>query len=109
MPQVNFGFREPFKVFLDGNFIHNAARSQQKSLQGQVEAVLGGKARLFTTRCVMVSIGAAVKGPTAEARKPSSRGDAPPSFCRERKGSSVGELPWSAFQTLWASRARRRR
>jgi len=69
--KVNYGFREPYKVFLDGNFIHNVVQVGQGTLQEQVERVLGARARLFTTRCVMAemaTMGPEVSGSLAAAR-----------------------------------------
>jgi len=54
--QVNCGFREPYKVFLDGNLIHNVLALGRGTVASQVEALMGGKTRLLTTRCVQAEL-----------------------------------------------------
>ncbi|CAG9467158.1 unnamed protein product [Pedinophyceae sp. YPF-701] len=71
--QVTHGFRTPFKVLLDGNFVHAVESAQHLGApQAHVEKLLGATCKLFVTRCVMNELRAMGKefaGTTAAARK----------------------------------------
>lgn len=51
--KVHYGFREPFKILLDGNFIHATHEANLKSLQDHIPKLLGGPCKLFVTTCVV--------------------------------------------------------
>lgn len=51
--RLNHGFREPFKVLLDGNFIHASVQSNMNDLKDHISRLLGGKVKPYTTQCVM--------------------------------------------------------
>lgn len=51
--RLNHGFREPFKVLLDGNFVHAAVQSNMMDLREHIPKLLGGKCKIYTTQCVM--------------------------------------------------------
>jgi U3 small nucleolar RNA-associated protein 23 len=51
--KINFGFREPFKVLLDGNFVHAMVQARMTEASELTGKLLGASVRLFTTRCVM--------------------------------------------------------
>jgi U3 small nucleolar RNA-associated protein 23 len=48
--QVNFGFREPYKVLVDGNFIHAVLSTGNGDVEGTLSKLLMGNVRAFTTR-----------------------------------------------------------
>lgn len=50
--KVNYGFHEPYKVLLDGNFIHATAALNMGNLDTHVPRLLGGTSKLYTTRCI---------------------------------------------------------
>ncbi|KAJ3130978.1 hypothetical protein HK100_007068 [Physocladia obscura] len=47
-----FGFREPYQLLLDGNFLH-VANQMKMDMFAQLPKVLQGSIRLYTTPCVM--------------------------------------------------------
>ena len=47
-----FGFREPFKVLCDGTFVHHLLSNQILPADAALAKVLGGRVKVFTTRCV---------------------------------------------------------
>ncbi|KAG6542520.1 hypothetical protein Mapa_015991 [Marchantia paleacea] len=47
------GFREPFKVLCDGNFVHAALTARMGGLQDALPNFLGSAAKAFVTRCVI--------------------------------------------------------
>lgn len=47
---VNFGFREPYKVLVDGNFIHAVLATGNGDVEGTLSKLLMGNVRAFTTR-----------------------------------------------------------
>ncbi|KAF8069611.1 UTP23 [Scenedesmus sp. PABB004] len=50
--KINYGFREPFKVLLDGNFLHACLAANMGHLQELLARLVGGEVRLFTTPCI---------------------------------------------------------
>lgn len=48
--QVNFGFREPYKVLVDGNFIHAVLSTGNGDVEGTLSKLLMANVRAFTTR-----------------------------------------------------------
>eukprot|EP00798_Chlamydomonas_sp_ICE-L_P000343 gene343-1718_t len=50
--KIHYGFHEPFKVLLDGNFIHATTSSNLKDLDNHISRLLGCKCKLYVTRCV---------------------------------------------------------
>eukprot|EP00775_Hariotina_reticulata_P012758 gene12758-12887_t len=50
--KINHGFREPFKVLLDGNFIHATQAANMSHLQELLVRLLGAEVKIFTTPCV---------------------------------------------------------
>lgn len=51
--KINFGFRPPYKVLLDGNFVHAVDALKRGDAKEEVSKLLGDPARVFTTKCVM--------------------------------------------------------
>ncbi|RZC62500.1 hypothetical protein C5167_024255 [Papaver somniferum] len=51
-----FGFREPYKVFCDGTFIHHLVTNQITDFSQAISNILGKPAKLFTTRCVIAEL-----------------------------------------------------
>ena len=51
--QVNFGFREPFKVLVDGNFIHAIVAAGATDVHQFLSKLLMAEVRPFTTRHVI--------------------------------------------------------
>ena len=47
---VNFGFREPYKVLVDGNFVHAVVASGNGDVEATLSKLLMGNVRAFTTR-----------------------------------------------------------
>ncbi|KAL3677489.1 hypothetical protein R1sor_027437 [Riccia sorocarpa] len=47
------GFREPFKVLCDGNFVHAALGARMGALQDSLTRFLGATTKSFVTRCVI--------------------------------------------------------
>ena len=59
--RVNAGFREPYKVLLDGNFAHalrTGPGGGTTAPDAVVARLLGGRARVLTTRCVLAELSA---------------------------------------------------
>ena len=59
--RVNCGFREPYKVLLDGNFVHalrTGPGGGATTPDVAVARLLGGRARVLTTRCVLAELAA---------------------------------------------------
>ncbi|CAM6118063.1 unnamed protein product [Calypogeia fissa] len=50
------GFREPFRVLCDGNFVHAVLAARVGSLQDALPALLGGSAKALVTRCVIAEL-----------------------------------------------------
>ncbi|CAL1404603.1 unnamed protein product [Linum trigynum] len=48
-----FGFRQPYKVFCDGTFIHHLIANRVVPADTAISTVLGGPVKLFTSRCVV--------------------------------------------------------
>ncbi|KAL5722839.1 hypothetical protein ACHQM5_006310 [Ranunculus cassubicifolius] len=64
-----YGFREPYKVLCDGNFIHHLLTNNMPSADRALSDSLRGRTKPFTTRCVLgelKSLGASFNG-TLEA------------------------------------------
>ncbi|XP_010516606.1 PREDICTED: rRNA-processing protein UTP23 homolog [Camelina sativa] len=53
---VCFGFRQPFKVLCDGNFIHHLVAHEITPADTVISDLLGGPVKLFTTRCVVAEL-----------------------------------------------------
>jgi U3 small nucleolar RNA-associated protein 23 len=51
----SFGFRQPYQVIVDGNFIH-VCRTTGKKLDEILPLYLGGPARIMTTYCVYAEL-----------------------------------------------------
>mmetsp|Transcript_8856 Transcript_8856/g.18923 ORF Transcript_8856/g.18923 Transcript_8856/m.18923 type:complete len:269 (+) Transcript_8856:108-914(+) len=69
--KVHYGFHEPYKVLLDGNFIHATLTANMGELQPQLAKLLGGRTKLYVTRCVtheLRNLGADFKQSAAAAR-----------------------------------------
>eukprot|EP00850_Spirogloea_muscicola_P020730 SM000225S07009 [mRNA] locus=s225:14643:16575:+ [translate_table: standard] len=67
-----FGFREPFKVLCDGNFLHAALQGRPAGLADALPKLLGGAAKPMVTRCVSMELrrlGAAFTTTTQAARR----------------------------------------
>eukprot|EP00850_Spirogloea_muscicola_P013322 SM000090S24284 [mRNA] locus=s90:57683:59656:- [translate_table: standard] len=67
-----FGFREPFKVLCDGNFLHAALQGRPAGLADALPKLLGGAAKPMVTRCVSLELrrlGAAFATTTQGARR----------------------------------------
>eukprot|EP00899_Mesostigma_viride_P015252 jgi/Mesvir1/23728/Mv25771-RA.1 len=56
--KVCFGFRAPFKVLMDGNFIHQnlALTSSLGSVSESIPKLLGFPTRVFVTRCIQAEL-----------------------------------------------------
>ncbi|WIA30019.1 hypothetical protein OEZ86_000116 [Tetradesmus obliquus] len=70
--KVNYGFREPFKVLLDGNFLHATLAANMPHLQELLSRLLGGEVKLFTTPCIskeLKALGADFAATAATARQ----------------------------------------
>ncbi|GFR45711.1 hypothetical protein Agub_g7120 [Astrephomene gubernaculifera] len=50
--RINYGFHEPYKVLLDGNFIHATKALNLADLASHLPKLLGGACKLYTTKCV---------------------------------------------------------
>ncbi|GLC37585.1 hypothetical protein PLESTB_001670800 [Pleodorina starrii] len=50
--RINYGFHEPYKVLLDGNFIHATKAINLSELDTHLPKLLGGTCKLYTTKCV---------------------------------------------------------
>jgi U3 small nucleolar RNA-associated protein 23 len=64
----NFGFRAPYQVLLDGNFIHTALKmlkEQKHSLNSFISLTFTAETRLYTTNCVLAEL--ATLGPEFRA------------------------------------------
>lgn len=53
-----FGFRQPFKVFCDGTFVHHLISNQIVPADDAIAKTLHGPVKLFTTRCVLSELNA---------------------------------------------------
>ncbi|GAX85470.1 hypothetical protein CEUSTIGMA_g12886.t1 [Chlamydomonas eustigma] len=51
--KVNYNLHEPFKVLLDGNFIHATVSSNLANLDKHLATLLGGRCKPFVTPCIM--------------------------------------------------------
>lgn len=52
--KLHFGFREPYKVLLDGNFIHAVTQLKyQENIESIVSNLLGGNVKLLVSACVI--------------------------------------------------------
>ena len=49
--KINHGFKVPFKVLVDGNFVNALLELKRGDVQDLVPQFLGEKCRIFTTRC----------------------------------------------------------
>mmetsp|Transcript_8342 Transcript_8342/g.23913 ORF Transcript_8342/g.23913 Transcript_8342/m.23913 type:complete len:246 (+) Transcript_8342:87-824(+) len=56
--KISFGFKEPFKVLADGNFLHTyrLACHGQAPLQEALSKLLGGSVKVFTSRCITAEL-----------------------------------------------------
>ncbi|KAJ9530030.1 hypothetical protein QJQ45_023316 [Haematococcus lacustris] len=50
--KLSFGFHEPYKVLVDGNFIHATQSSNLTDLYDHIARLLGGRVKLYVTRCM---------------------------------------------------------
>ncbi|MCL7021781.1 hypothetical protein MKW94_010515 [Papaver nudicaule] len=50
------GFREPYKIFCDGTFIHHLVKNQITVPGQALTNILGKPTKLFTTRCVIAEL-----------------------------------------------------
>ncbi|GIL65245.1 hypothetical protein Vafri_19059, partial [Volvox africanus] len=69
--RINYGFHEPYKVLLDGNFIHATRAMNLSDLDVHLPKLLGGTCKLYTTKCVtqeLVSLGKEFSAAAAAAR-----------------------------------------
>ncbi|XP_050442964.1 rRNA-processing protein UTP23 homolog [Adelges cooleyi] len=60
---VNFGFRKPFQILVDGTFCMASAQNRVQ-LREDIPKYLGGEVKLLTTQCVIIeteALGAAVR------------------------------------------------
>ncbi|CAN1156475.1 rRNA-processing protein UTP23 homolog [Linum perenne] len=48
-----FGFRQPYKVFCDGTFVHHLISNRIVPADIALSNILGGTVKLFTSRCVL--------------------------------------------------------
>lgn len=48
--KVTYGFREPYKVLVDGNFVHASLELHAGSPAERIEQLLGAKCRCFVTK-----------------------------------------------------------
>eukprot|EP00891_Asterochloris_glomerata_P003825 jgi/Astpho2/3825/Aster-x0178 len=65
--KIHHGFREPYKVLMDGNFVHAMLITNLKEVTQLIGSLLGGQVRLFTTRCCqqeLKALGADFSGTT---------------------------------------------
>ncbi|KAH0641706.1 hypothetical protein KY290_033307 [Solanum tuberosum] len=51
-----FGFREPFKIFCDGTFVHHLVVNRITPADTALTNILGAPVKLFTTRCVLAEL-----------------------------------------------------
>ncbi|MEW5316745.1 MAG: hypothetical protein WDW38_008096 [Sanguina aurantia] len=67
--KINYGFHDPYKVLLDGNFVHATRESNLADLQTHIPRLLGAKCKMYTTACVMKELRSMGKdfGPTTRA------------------------------------------
>ncbi|MEW5305613.1 MAG: hypothetical protein WDW36_008144 [Sanguina aurantia] len=67
--KINYGFHDPYKVLLDGNFVHATRESNLADLQTHIPRLLGAKCKMYTTACVMKELRGMGKdfGPTTRA------------------------------------------
>ncbi|MCL7040020.1 hypothetical protein MKW94_024070 [Papaver nudicaule] len=67
-----YGFREPYKIFCDGTFIHHLVKNRITVPGQALTNILGKPTKLFTTRCVIAelhSLGKSYSQSFEEARK----------------------------------------
>jgi U3 small nucleolar RNA-associated protein 23 len=67
-----FGFREPFKVLVDGTFVHYSLTQKLGALQDSISHILGAPAKPLVTRCVVAELkklGEAYSGTALAARR----------------------------------------
>ncbi|XP_038906640.1 rRNA-processing protein UTP23 homolog isoform X2 [Benincasa hispida] len=50
------GFRPPFKIFLDGTFVHHLISNQIMPADDAIAKTVGDKVKLFTSRCVRLEL-----------------------------------------------------
>merc|ERR1711904_38556 len=70
--QVNFGFRQPYKILVDGNFIHAVLTTGNGDVESTLSKLLMGSVRAFTTRYTLhelQSLGSEYKATLAAARR----------------------------------------
>ncbi|KAF5826665.1 Fcf1-domain-containing protein [Dunaliella salina] len=51
--KLSYGFYEPFKILLDGNFIHATMSASMLDLPDLIHKLLGAQCKLYVTRCAM--------------------------------------------------------
>ncbi|GIL88052.1 hypothetical protein Vretifemale_16089, partial [Volvox reticuliferus] len=69
--RINYGFHEPYKVLLDGNFIHAMKAMNLSDLDVHLPKLLGATCKLYTTKCVtreLRSLGREFSAAAAAAR-----------------------------------------
>jgi len=69
---VHCAFREPYKVLLDGNFIHAVIEARLGGLTEEIPKLLGAKCKLGVTKCVtseLRSLGASFAGSAVASKK----------------------------------------
>ncbi|BDA48221.1 rRNA-processing protein UTP23 homolog [Coccomyxa sp. Obi] len=54
--EINYGFRKPFKVILDGNFVHALRETHMGDPAEILAKLLGGPVKLYVTRCSLLEL-----------------------------------------------------
>ncbi|KAK9826415.1 hypothetical protein WJX81_001958 [Elliptochloris bilobata] len=54
--KVNYGFKEPFKVILDGNFVHASLETKLGEPREVLAKLLGGPVKTYVTRCALLEL-----------------------------------------------------
>jgi len=95
--KVHHGMREPFKVLLDGNFIHAARSCGLPEVDKHLENLLGGRAKTYVTPCVMAELrglGTEFRDSAAAARQVQLH------YCGHGDGGSGGATTVAAAECL---------
>mmetsp|Transcript_22526 Transcript_22526/g.31345 ORF Transcript_22526/g.31345 Transcript_22526/m.31345 type:complete len:252 (-) Transcript_22526:268-1023(-) len=53
---VHSGFREPYKVLVDGNFLHAARETKVGEVAAEIPKLLGGTCKVAVTKCITAEL-----------------------------------------------------
>ena len=54
--RVSFDFREPFRVFIDGSFLHSCIQKRLGAPRELFSKLLGSEVKVFTSKCVQAGL-----------------------------------------------------